>query len=128
MKNSKLSVKVVLTISSLFLMLGCQQTTVVPATQTPVTPTTSSTETTKNIAIQNMAFDQKDLSITVGTKVKWTNSDSVPHTVTSDNGAFASTNLTKGQTFEFTFDKEGTFPYHCAIHPSMKATIKVIKK
>lgn len=127
MKNSKLLGKVILTISSLFILLGCQQSSVVPATQVPVTPTTSSTETVKNIAIQNMAFDQKDLTITIGTKVKWTNNDSVPHTATSDNGVFASNNLTKGQSFEFTFNKEGTFPYHCAVHPSMKATITVIK-
>lgn len=74
-----------------------------------------------------MAFAESNLTVSVGTKVKWTNNDSVPHTVTSDSGAFASDNLAKGQSFEFTFDKEGTYSYHCSIHPSMKGTITVVK-
>jgi plastocyanin len=31
-------------------------------------------------------------------------------------------NMTGGS---FTFDKAGSFPYHCTIHPSMTATIQV---
>jgi len=48
-------------------------------------------------------------------------------TVTSDTaGVFNSTsNITQNQTFKFTFSTAGTFPYHCNIHPYMKATITV---
>lgn len=130
MKNSKTLAKILLTISSLFLIIGCQQNSTPATPPAPANqPTTSATtQSTKEIAIQNMAFDQKDITVSVGTKVKWTNNDSAPHTVTSDTGVFASANLSQGQSFEFTFDKEGTYPYYCAIHPSMKATITVIKK
>lgn len=129
MKNPKTLAKTLLATSSLFLLVGCQQAST-PATTTPTTqPTTTSTSTqsSTNIAIQSMAFGEKNLTVKIGTKVKWTNNDSVPHTVTSDNGAFDSKNLNKGQSFEFTFDKEGTYAYHCTVHPSMKATVTVTK-
>jgi plastocyanin len=29
------------------------------------------------------------------------------------------------ETFSFKFDKPGTYPYHCALHPRMVATIIV---
>ena len=67
------------------------------------------------------------LSIKMGTQVEWLNTSDAPHTVTSDAaGDFNSTsNITQNQTFKFTFTKAGTFPYHCNIHPYMKATITV---
>jgi plastocyanin len=33
--------------------------------------------------------------------------------------------LAKGETFEFKFDKAGTYDYTCGVHPSMKGTITV---
>lgn len=129
MKNFKFLVKTLLTISSLFLLLGCQQyaTPATPANQTSTTATPATNQTSTDVAIQNFAFDQANLTVAVGTKVKWTNNDSVPHTATSDTGAFDSGNLTKGQSFEFTFDKEGTYAYYCSVHPSMRGTITVNK-
>jgi plastocyanin len=60
----------------------------------------------------------------VGTKVTWTNNDSLTHTVTADGGAFSQV-VPSGGTFSFTFTKAGTYSYHCAIHRSMTATIIV---
>lgn len=73
------------------------------------------------------SFTPAKLSIKVGTQVKWLNTSDAPHTVTSDTaGVFGSpSNLTQNQTFTFTFTTAGTFPYHCNIHPYMKATITV---
>ena len=71
------------------------------------------------------AFVPADLSIGVGTRVTWTNNDSVTHTSTSNAPRWNSTNVAPGGQFSVTFDSAGTFPYHCAIHPDMVATITV---
>ena len=48
-----------------------------------------------------------------------------PHSVTSDNGVFASPFFGVGETFSRTFVETGTFPYHCIPHPHMRAVIIV---
>jgi plastocyanin len=94
------------------------------ATQAPSNPASGGTQEVK---IANFAFDPPSLTISVGTTVKWTNEDSAKHTATADDGSFDSGQLSKGQSFTFTFTKEGTFTYICADHANMKATIIVTK-
>jgi plastocyanin len=97
-----------------------------PTTAPAETPTTASTDNGNSVAIASFAFSPASLTVAVGTKVTWTNNDSVTHTVTADQGAaFNSGPLSPGQTFSFTFTKAGTYSYHCNIHPSMMATIVV---
>ena len=86
---------------------------------------TGSSGTTASVSIANFSFTPATLSVSVGTTVTWTNNDSVTHTVTADQGAFDSNNLSPGNTFSFTFSQAGTYPYHCKIHPSMMGTIQV---
>jgi plastocyanin len=57
--------------------------------------------------------------------VGWTNKDDTVHTVTSDDGAFASPVLDTDQSFRFTFQKTGNFPYHCKLHPTMTGVVVV---
>jgi plastocyanin len=83
---------------------------------------------TAAIAIKDFEFSPATLTVTVGTTVTWTNTGDAPHTVTSDDGAFDSGQLTNGQTFSQTFDQAGTIAYHCNVHPRMKATIIVKEK
>ncbi len=83
---------------------------------------------TNAVAIKNFQFTPKKIEVKAGTKVTWTNQDSAVHTVTSDEGApttFDSGNLAQGKTYSFTFDKPGTYQYHCEIHVSMKGTVVV---
>ena len=109
-------------------------TTPPTATPTPTstpspTPTPKSTVVMVKIVEQNekYSFQPATLSIKMGTQVVWLNTTDAPHTVTSDTaGAFSSpSTITQNQTFKFTFTSAGTFPYHCNIHPYMKATITV---
>jgi plastocyanin len=93
-------------------------------TQAPSNPASGGTQEVK---IANFTFDPPSLTISVGTTVKWTNEDSAQHTATADDGSFDSGQLSKGQSFTFTFTKEGTFTYICADHANMKATIIVTK-
>ena len=87
---------------------------------------TSNNQTSGNtVTIQNMAFNPSTLNVQVGTTVTWINKDSVTHDVVSDTGVFNSGNLTNGMSYNYTFNQTGSFPYHCAIHPSMTGTIVV---
>ncbi len=84
----------------------------------------------QKISLKGSNFSPKILSVPVGTKITWTNDDSMPHTVDSDTGAFASGTLNPGQAFPKTFDTTGTFPYFCQFHGSkngigMSGTITV---
>ena len=77
------------------------------------------------VVMKDLAFDPETVTIKAGESVTWTNEDSASHTVVGDNGEFESDSLATGDTFSFTFDKAGTYAYHCSIHPSMKATVTV---
>jgi plastocyanin len=88
--------------------------------------TTAPMHTTAAVTIQNFAFTPATLTVAPGTKVVWTNQDSVAHTVTSDTGAWPdSGSLTTGHSFSVTFSKPGTYPYHCSVHPYRKASVVV---
>jgi YVTN family beta-propeller protein len=63
----------------------------------------------------------------VGQAVTWTNLDSVPHSVTSDDGGWDSGPIAMGQSFTKVFDKAGSYDYHCAIHPSMTGSVLVLE-
>jgi plastocyanin len=99
--------------------------TAAPTSAPTPTPTTAPTSTGNSVSIANFAFSPTSLTVKVGTKVSWTNNDTVTHTVTANKGAFNSGPLAPGSTFSFTFTKAGTYSYHCNIHPSMMATIVV---
>jgi plastocyanin len=52
-----------------------------------------------------------------GTTVRWVNGDTIPHTVTADDGSFDSGVLNPGDYAMVTFLGSGTMTYHCEIHP-----------
>ena len=71
------------------------------------------------------AFQPNPLEIPAGSTVIWTNDDFGIHMVTDNDGAFDSDTLRPDDTFEFTFDKIGSYDYHCALHPSMVGRVVV---
>src|SRR6266508_4182387 len=78
------------------------------------------------VSIDDLAFSPATVVVQAGDTVTWTNQQTdVPHTVTADGGSFDSGTLNTGDTFQYTFDTAGTFPYHCAIHPTMHGTVEV---
>lgn len=96
----------------------------------PGTTGTAPAATTHAVKISNYAFAPKSLTVYVGDKVTWTNEDTAPHTVTTTSGParISSPNLSKGQSFSYTFTKAGTYSYYCAVHPDMTATVTVLAK
>ena len=66
------------------------------------------------------------LSAKVGDVITWTNGDTVPHRVALDDGSCAmSANIAGGGSKSLVFSKAGTYPFHCAVHSSMKGTITI---
>lgn len=82
----------------------------------PFSITRAEAQEPARVVLTGSIFNVAELSIPVGTTVVWTQSDAVPHTVTADDGLFASGTLRNGETFEFTFTEAGTFPYYCEFH------------
>ena len=89
--------------------------------------TKAASGTTKTVMIMNYAYSPATLTINVGDTVTWTNMDTAPHTVTVTSGPvkFNSGNLSKGESFSYTFTTAGTYSYYCAVHPDMVAKVVV---
>lgn len=83
------------------------------------------TSQSSTVTIQNMAFNPSTLHITGGTTITWINKDNIAHQVVSDTGLFDSGILAPGDSFNYTFNQAGDYPYHCSIHPSMVGIIVV---
>jgi plastocyanin len=77
------------------------------------------------VKIDNFVFGPQTLTVPVGTTVTWTNSDDIPHTSVSTDGVFKSKVLDTDEKFSYKFDKAGTYPYYCTIHPKMTGTVVV---
>jgi plastocyanin len=73
------------------------------------------------------AYGTNPQVVPVGTTVTWTNHDTVPHTVTADDGSFDSGTLQPGQSYTRTFSSAGNYPYHCSIHgaASMSGVLQI---
>jgi plastocyanin len=104
-------------------------TTARPATGT----TTRGTVVTRpgEVVIQDYAFVPDTLTVTAGTTVTWSNTESDPpvdHWVKSSPGQpgdLDSGRLPPGQNYNKTFGQPGTYEYFCDIHNFMKAKVVV---
>lgn len=67
------------------------------------------------------------LDVLVATTVTWKNVDRSTHTVTDDGDAFDSGHLSPGQSFSLSFDKPGTYEFHCTIHRFMTGSVSVFE-
>jgi plastocyanin len=76
------------------------------------------------VHIDNFVFQPVQLNVKVGTTVKWTNRDDIPHTVVCA-GKFRSKPMDTDGTFSFTFTDAGEYKYFCSLHPHMTGTVKV---
>lgn len=75
--------------------------------------------------ISGFAFVPKDIVVSTGDTVTWTNEDGTIHTVTAGDGSFGSPILQGGETYSFTPSSPGSFPYFCNVHPFMRGTLSV---
>lgn len=106
----------------------------------PAEETTASNGATANeVVMRLIAYKPESISVPAGTKVTWKQTDAGFHTVTSGtveqgtgdvtttpDGQFDSKNIATDGKFEHTFEKAGTYPYFCSIHPAtMRGSVQV---
>ena len=91
----------------------------------------SQTKISENtVLISNYEYSPKKITVKKGTTISWINKDIAKHTVTVDTDITNGPNsdfFGQGKSYKFTFNKVGTYPYHCEPHPYMKAIVEVIE-
>ena len=84
-------------------------------------------QTTVEMDIKNSEYTKPAIMIKKGTKVTWTNQDSIEHNVFSlDNTGPRSELLKKSEKFSFTFDNATKIHYKCEPHPFMTGLIIIV--
>lgn len=89
--------------------------------------------------IKNFVPKEVQGNLGLSSRVVWTNADSVPHSVTSDNnykdvisGPFNSIDhiglIPPQQKFTFVFTADGAYAYHCEPHPWMQGKVTILKQ
>jgi plastocyanin len=91
---------------------------VTPSTTKVSSPITAKTPERVSVTIQNFSFAPKEVTITEGTTVEWTDVGG-RHSVQADDGSFQSDTLTADGKFEHKFEKAGTYRYFCSFHGEM---------
>ncbi len=76
-------------------------------------------------------FIPSTVTIEVGEKVTWANTDTAAHTATAGSaadgpsGVWDSSLIMAGGSYSHTFDTAGTYVYFCMVHPWMEGTVIV---
>ncbi len=87
-------------------------------------PTAS--EDTTVLLPKSYKFAPEVVEVAVGGTVTWINQDDFPHTVQLLDGSEGDKPLGVGETTSITFEKAGSFPYNCSLHPTqMKGEVVV---
>ena len=80
---------------------------------------------THTVAMEGTQFLQPQLKVRAGDTVVWVNRDPFPHTATSKAGRFDSKVLQPEASWKFLARENGTFPYVCTLHPTMRGVLTV---
>lgn len=109
---------------SIFFLISCK-----PASNKEKQPTDYSTTHTPKvdtILITGMSFEPRNITVREGDTLLWINKDLVAHCVTeSGSKAWTSSNIpTNG---EWKMAVKQSADYYCALHPSMKGSIRIMK-
>ncbi len=84
-----------------------------------------------SVEIEDSSYTPATITVKKGATVTWINKDGMGHNVVSDSDAPAggppktAELFGRGETFSFTYNTVGEFPYHCTPHPFMQGVVKV---
>lgn len=92
----------------------------------PPPDTAADASAASNVAIDDRGYTPGTAVVAPGATVRWSNNGFNRHTVTADDGAFASDVLGSGARFTITAPQTpGVHTYHCEIHAFMRGTVTV---
>ena len=120
----------VVTVSALVVACGgsAASPTTAPSPASPTPSNDPSSVVAIPVGAQSLgtrAYMPDEINVATGSTVTWMNTDRESHTSTSDESGWNSGTIAPGGRFSFTFDRAGTFRYHCTIHPGMVGTVVV---
>jgi plastocyanin len=87
---------------------------------------TATTAASGAVTIKDFSFGPATITVHAGDTVTWTNDGPTAHSAVADDGSFDTGVFSAGGSRSHTFASPGTFAYHCAPHPFMTATVKVL--
>lgn len=103
-----------------------QKTPLPVATTVPPTPTLTPTELT--VYIYDTGFSPKEVTVKVGSQVRWVNADEGPHRVSFVTGGFSEFLLAAGGgSSSQMFTRPGIYDYSCKISPTMQGRVTVVE-
>lgn len=100
------------------------ETILAPEAETPPAPAPAAAGGNAQVTIGMMVFEPKEITVTAGSTVTWTNDDGSNHNVSFSDQK--SGRMKKGATWSRSFTTPGEYPYDCSIHgPSMSGKVIV---
>lgn len=76
------------------------------------------------VTLQNFCMDPLVIRVAKGGTVTWTNTDDAPHNVLGAARQWGDyETLGIGESVSWRFEKDGSFPYACTIHPGMVGAV-----
>lgn len=79
---------------------------------------------TATVTIPAFEFRPATITISRGSKVRFSNTSGTTHTATR-KGSFDTGRIKPGKAATVQFNRRGTFAFHCKIHPFMKGKVVV---
>jgi plastocyanin len=80
---------------------------------------------TTAVEMRQIAFVPSRIEVSVGATVEWVNRDPLVHTVTATDGSWNSGDIAPNAVWRHTFDRPGTYAFHCTPHPFMTGVVVV---
>jgi len=85
----------------------------------------ASAAATRTVAMRNIKFNPRNITIDRGDTVTWENEDAERHNAIGEDNSFDTPVIDQGESSQHTFNNAGTIDYFCTLHANMEGTITV---
>ena len=79
----------------------------------------------ESVSIALLAYTPARIDVLAGDTVRWANDSVRVHTVTAEDGSWASPRIVVNDGYSREFDTPGTVAYYCTLHPVMRGAVDV---